>query len=173
MTGGALTKLALKAVFGSDLPATLSGLSAAGTTLLMLHFMRLMIGPVMRNPAAAPIRLTSPYLVLTGLSVVIPWVLYPVATGASRFGALALVALWGSLWPVLLGVLLAALLYPVRDYITQIPHRYPRPIGVRRVAIRYGEVIENVEAELRRWQTATVSILLVAALLGAAMLIAR
>jgi len=173
LTGGALAKLALKGVFGSGLPATLSGLSAAATTLLMLHFMRLVTGPVVRDPVAAPIRLTGPYLVLAGLSVVIPWILYPLATGASRIGALARVPLWGSLWPVLLGVLLASLLYPVRDYITQIPHRYPRPVGVRRVAIRYGEVIEYAESELRRWQTATVSVLLVAALLGVAMLIAR
>ncbi len=173
LTGGALAKLALKAPLGEGLALMLSSLSAAGTTLLMLHFMRLVASPVMRDPGAASIRLTGPYLTLAATSVVMPWVLYPAATGASRISALAPAALWDSAWPVLLGALLAALLYPLRDYIIQIPHRYPRTIGVRRAATRCGEVIEYLESELRRWPAATVSLLLIAALLGVAMLVAR
>jgi formate hydrogenlyase subunit 3/multisubunit Na+/H+ antiporter MnhD subunit len=173
LTGGALAKLALKVPLGGGLALSLSSLSAAGTTLLMLHFMRLVASPVARHPGAAPIRLADPYLLLAGTSVVIPWILYPVATGASPISAVAPAALWETVWPVLLGVLLAALLYPLRDYIIQIPHRYPKTIGVRRVATRCGEVIEYLESELRRWPAATVSLLLISALLGVAMLVAR
>jgi formate hydrogenlyase subunit 3/multisubunit Na+/H+ antiporter MnhD subunit len=173
LSGGALAKLALKEPLGDGVPLMLSSLSAAGTTLLMLHFMRLVAGPVMRDPGAPPIRLTGPYLLLAATSVVIPWILYPVATGASRISALAPAALWDAIWPVSLGVLLAALLYPLREYIIQIPHRYPRTVGVQRVAIRCGEMIEYVESELRRWSAATVSLLFIAALLGVAMLVAR
>lgn len=39
-TGGALAKIASKSVLGSGMAATMAGVSAAGTALLMLHFLR-------------------------------------------------------------------------------------------------------------------------------------
>jgi formate hydrogenlyase subunit 3/multisubunit Na+/H+ antiporter MnhD subunit len=173
MTGGMLAKLALKAPLGSGFVSLLSNLSAAGTTLLMLHFMRLVPRPVTTDSIIVPIRFIGPYLALAAASVAIPWVLYPLASGASRTGALAPAALWASCWPVLVGALMAALLYWQGDRIPQLPYPYAGSTSLVRAAVRCSEAIECMEGEFRRWPIAALSLLALAALLGVAMLVAR
>jgi formate hydrogenlyase subunit 3/multisubunit Na+/H+ antiporter MnhD subunit len=58
LTGGALAKLAVKAPLGDGVVGSLATVSAAGTTLLMLHFLRCLArGSAQDARAAAPARL--------------------------------------------------------------------------------------------------------------------
>jgi hypothetical protein len=174
LTGGALAKLALKIPLGSGFASVLNNLSAAGTTLLMLHFIRrIMTGPVAQDSNVAPVWFAGTWLALAAASVAVPWILCPLATGAPRTQALTLAASWASFWPVLLGALLAALLYWQRDLIPQLRYSYTGSIGVARATARFSEAIERVEGELRKWPVASLSLLLVGVLLGLTMLVAR
>ncbi|MGH7212262.1 MAG: hypothetical protein ACREF1_12475, partial [Acetobacteraceae bacterium] len=107
-------------------------------------------------------------------TIAIPWTLYPV-TGGSRAAALTPAALWDSLWPVLLGAALSALLFGLRS-------RTPRAQdddGARtgdaflRLATNCGAVLERIEGDVRQWSAASFSLVLAAALLGVAMLLIR
>ena len=105
-TGGALAKLALKAPLGYGLAASLSYASAAGTALLMLHFlMRLAktapADETSRIPAAIP--RFWPFFALG--AILIPWLFYPAIGDLSD--ALTLAKLWDGLWPVGIGAVLA------------------------------------------------------------------
>lgn len=176
LTGGALAKLATKAVLGEGLVSILSDLSAAASTLLMLHFMRcLAVEPVSDRPRATPLSLASTWLVLAVASVAIPWILYPLATGAARASAVAPASLWASFWPVLLGMLLATLLYSRRDRVPQTAdEEMAEPAnGLMHAALRCSDVIAGGEREFRRWPVASLSLLVTAVLLGTAMLVAR
>jgi len=144
LTGGALAKLALKTPLGAGFASVLSNLSAAGTTLLMLHFIRrMMAGPVARDSGAAPVWFAGTWLGLAAASVMVPWILYPLAAGASRTQALSLAGLWASFWPVLLGALLAALLYWRRDLIPQFRYSYTGSIDVAPATARFGELVPS------------------------------
>lgn len=112
LTGGALAKLAVKEPLGNGTASTLATISAAGTTLLMLHFLhrlvlyRLARGASQDARAAAPAGLVLPWLAMAMVSVLAPWLLYP-ATGGNMADALAPAALKEALWPVLAGAVLA------------------------------------------------------------------
>jgi formate hydrogenlyase subunit 3/multisubunit Na+/H+ antiporter MnhD subunit len=176
LTGGSLAKLAVKASLGKGLVAGLSSLSAAASTLLMLHFaLRLKVEPVSGESRAAPRWLIAPWLMLAVASVAVPWVLYPVATGGFRSEALAPAALWASLWPVLLGALMAGVFYQTRDRVPRVPEGDILVVGkvVARATSRWSEVIERLESELRQWPVASLSLLAIAILLGATMLVGR
>jgi formate hydrogenlyase subunit 3/multisubunit Na+/H+ antiporter MnhD subunit len=176
LTGGALAKLAVKATFGKGLIGTLGDLSAAGTTLLMFHFVgRLRAVPESRVAGGEPLCSAGSFLALTAASVLIPWVLYPLVTGASSASVLALDALWASLWPVLLGALLAIGWF---RWAKRGSHLHatggfrPGTVFVR-AASRWGGAIASIEARLRQWPAASMSLVLAAILLGAAMLVGR
>jgi formate hydrogenlyase subunit 3/multisubunit Na+/H+ antiporter MnhD subunit len=176
LIGGALAKLATKAVLGKGLIASLSDLSAAASTLLMMHFIhRLAVEPVPDRARATPLSLTASWLVLAVASVAIPWILYPLATGAPRASAFAPASVWASFWPVALGALLATLLYSQRDRLPEAPGDEPvGPVnGLMHATLRCAEVIAGSEREFRRWPVASLSLLVSAVLLGAAMPVAR
>ena len=176
LTGGALAKLGAKATLGTGAVGTLGNLSAAGTTLLMLHFARrLRAEPSSEVTAPEPSWPMGSYLTLAAASVLIPWALYPLATGASRASVFALDALWASLWPVLLGALLAVLWFRRGKQALHVSTAEVVRSGVylSKVASRCGEAIESVERRLRQWPAASSSLVLAAILLCAAMLVAR
>jgi hypothetical protein len=175
LTGGALAKLAVKEPLGDGLVAGLSNLSAAGSTMLMLHFVRCLIAEPVSITKAATAGLASPWLVLAAASVVIPWLLYPLATGGPRSEVLAPAALWGSTWPVLLGALLAALLYMVRDPVSYASEDQASPGGsdLVRAAGRWSETLERLESELRQWPAASLGLVVVVILLCVTMLVVR
>ena len=109
LTGGALAKLAVKAQFGEGVVSWLTTLSAAGSTLLMLHFLRRLIQVAPPGAPAMPTaRYTGAWLVMAFAAVTVPWWLYPTAESGPRLAALAPATLWAALWPVLIGGLLAA-----------------------------------------------------------------
>src|SRR5271168_5486351 len=90
LTGGALAKLALKVQFGDGAVGTLAILSAAGSTLLMLHFLRRLIQTSPRaSEAAPPAGFTWPWLIMAFAAVIFPWMLYPAAESRTLLDALA------------------------------------------------------------------------------------
>ncbi|VTZ23793.1 hypothetical protein MPC1_15360001 [Methylocella tundrae] len=105
-------------------------------------------------------------------AVLVPWLLYP-RMGGHIADALTPYALWEGLWPVLIGAALALLLQRWGD-------RLPRPpagdiIGIGEDAFRksfvIGAALERADGEIRQWPAAAVSLLVLAIVFGAAMMI--
>jgi formate hydrogenlyase subunit 3/multisubunit Na+/H+ antiporter MnhD subunit len=176
LTGGALAKLAVKDTFGTGLTGALAAASAAGTTLLMLHFLRRLALTAAEDPRVTPPpELVRPWLALACAAIVVPWVLF-LATGIGRIGeALAPSALWASLWPVLIGATLSLALHQWR-------HRLPRvPAGdllvysgaALRVARACGDIAAQADTIFRRWPVAGMSLLFLVVALCAALLTGR
>jgi formate hydrogenlyase subunit 3/multisubunit Na+/H+ antiporter MnhD subunit len=174
LTGGALAKLAIKPVLGDGWAATLGTLSSVATALLMTHFLfRVAALPAAVTPAALPGRLRWSWLIVAAASVVVPWALYLTVMSGSVAYALSPVSLWASLWPVVLGGALAAVLrhwggclprVPDGDIVMLVAAR------VGRVAVRTGAGLEWLDGALRQWPVAVVSLLVVSVILAALML---
>jgi formate hydrogenlyase subunit 3/multisubunit Na+/H+ antiporter MnhD subunit len=172
-SGGMLAKFAVKAQLGDGIVGTLTTLSAVGSTLLMLHFLRRLVQTTPRDSAtAAPTGLVRPWLIMAFAAVAVPWVLYPASGSGTLLNALAPETLWAALWPVLIGGVLAVGLW-------RWGHRLPRvPEGdvvvVGEAAIRatapWGATIEGADGYLRQWPVASLSLLTLVIILGAAML---
>src|SRR6516162_34011 len=172
-SGGMLAKLAVKAQLGDGIVGTLTTLSAVGSTLLMLNFLRRLVQTTPRDPATAePTGLVRPWLIMAFAAVAVPWVLYPASGSGTLLDVLAPETLWAALWPVLIGGVLAVGLW-------RWGHRLPRvPEGdvvvVGEAAIRatapWGEAIEGADGYLRQWPVASLSLLTLVIILGAAML---
>jgi formate hydrogenlyase subunit 3/multisubunit Na+/H+ antiporter MnhD subunit len=172
LTGGALAKLAAKTPLGDGLVAILVTLAAAGTTLLMLHFVfRLADTRAESPPATAKVGLLVPWLLMASLAVTLPLLLAPGLVDVTVADSLDPKALWSASWPVLLGV---ALVVGLRRFGALLP-RVPEGdlvvlgSGAGRVGRSLGDVIERVERRLRDWHTAGVSLLVLAIVLGAAL----
>ncbi len=180
LTGGALAKYAVKATLGSGLVGLLAALSAAGTTLLMLHFLS-RLPPADSQPpnGAVAASLPLPWFATALAAVAVPWVLYPVVEPMIGSGtvaqAFAPAALWSAVWPIVLGAVLFMILWRWR-------HRVPRlpagdlvvfaPLG-EGIARASGEMFERLDGRLRQWPVAGVSLLAVAIVLAVAMLAGR
>src|SRR6516225_7599622 len=107
LTGGALAKVAVKEPLGNGAVSLLTTLSAAGSTLLMLHFLRCLkkaAKPADRE--TAPAGLVLPWLAMALAAVVVPWLLYFANGVGTLYEALSPSALWEALWPTLIGALL-------------------------------------------------------------------
>jgi formate hydrogenlyase subunit 3/multisubunit Na+/H+ antiporter MnhD subunit len=169
-TGGMLSKLAVKAQFGDGVVATLAAVSAVGSTLLMLHFLRRLVQASTRDPApTAPEGLVGPWLVSAAAAVAVPWILYPTADSGSLLAAVAPATLWAALWPVLIGGLLAVALLLWRDRLPRVPEGDIVVAGepVVRAAIGWGEAIERADLYLRQWPMASLALLTLVIILGA------
>jgi formate hydrogenlyase subunit 3/multisubunit Na+/H+ antiporter MnhD subunit len=175
LTGGAVAKLVVKGTLGDGAAAMLATLSAAGSTLLMLHFLhRLRAIEVRDSKTAEPIGLVLPWLTMALAAVVIPWTLYLASMG-SLSGALSAKALWAALWPTLIGGFLAAGLRRWAKFLPDVPEGDIVVAG-ERVALTtaaLGVALEWTDSVLRRWPVACLSLLGVAIILGALMLAGR
>lgn len=103
LTGGGLTKLALKPLTGDGPAEWLFTIAAIGSSLLMLHFIRLI-----RVLPASP-RITgaqSAWLFIFVLAMLLPWLLFPGVTGLAASHALKPDVLLGLAWPVAAGLLI-------------------------------------------------------------------
>jgi hypothetical protein len=195
LTGGALAKLAVKAPLGEGAIASLATLSAATTTLVLLHALRRMAaGAAAEAAARPPAGLVLPWLALAlaVAAVVVPWGLHLGVMGGTLGYALAPAALWSGLWPVLLGGVLALLLrrmplpaVPEGDILlpagrvlravlraaaaVPLPHR-PH---LRSRAASFGGVLATADATLRRWPAAALSLLAVSLLVALALAAGR
>ena len=165
LTGGALAKLAAKVPFGYGLAGVLATCSAAGTALLMLHFLQRVASTANQKAAKEPpATLVIAWLATALLCVGLPWVAYPMAGLGSFSDALAPELIWKTLWPVLLGV---GLFIGLRWWLPRLPNI---PIGdiaalgepLARAIPTWGGVIAKLDSILRLW---TVACLLVLAML--------
>ncbi|MGB6174919.1 MAG: hypothetical protein WBF43_00940 [Methylocella sp.] len=170
MTGGALAKLAVKAPPGNGVVGMLATVSAAGTTLLMLHFpQRLARSNSQDAQVAAPARLALPWLAMALASILVPWLLCP-AVGVHVADALAPAALWEALWPVLTGAALALGLWLWGNRLPRVPEADIVVAGEAafRASYAFGAALERMDARLRQWPAAALSLLAIAMVLGAA-----
>ncbi len=172
-TGGALAKFAVKDAFGTSITAALSAASAAGTTLLMLHFLRrLSLAEVSGGADRAPAGLLLPWLVMAIAALLLPWLLYAPAGLGSAAAALDADALWKALWPVAIGAALAFLLRGRADALPAVPEGdIAAALGPAvRAALRLGSKLDGLDSALRGWTVASVGLVLVAVAIGWALL---
>ena len=173
LTGGALVKLAVKAQFGEGVVGALATISAAGSTLLMLHFLRCLIRTAPdHTETAQPAGYTGPWLLVAVAAVAVPWVLFSAVGTGSSFQALASGTLWEALWPVLIGGVLALGLWLWEDRLPRVPAGDIVVVGeaATRATVTWGEAVERADGWLRQWPVASVSLLTLVIILGAAML---
>jgi formate hydrogenlyase subunit 3/multisubunit Na+/H+ antiporter MnhD subunit len=176
LTGGALAKLAVKQPLGSGVVSLLATLSAAGSTLLMLHFLhclRKIARPDARE--TAPVGLLLPWLAMALAGVVVPWVLYFANDVGTPYAALSPAALWEALWPTLIGALLAIGLRRWAEFLPDVPESdiVVAGEGAARATVSWGAALERADTLLQRWPVACLSLLTVAIVLCALMLTAR
>jgi formate hydrogenlyase subunit 3/multisubunit Na+/H+ antiporter MnhD subunit len=175
LTGGALAKLAVKGPLGDGIVGQLSTWSAAGSTLLMLHFLARLAAtaapPDTQGPA--PARLVLPWLAAALASVATPWALF-LTVGSGTFSeALAPATLWAAIWPVLAGGVLAIGLRRWGRWLPRVPEGDIVVLaeGATGAARASGDALERADVLLRQWPVAGVALLTIAITLGAAMLV--
>lgn len=169
-TGGALAKYAVKAPLGDGLAGTLSIVSAIGTTLLMLHFTRRVAAHADTDRAAiAPAGLLLPWAIVAAAALAVPWGLYLSAPPGALPHALAFDTLWGALWPVATGALLALGLARAADRVPALPQGDIAVVvdAALSRAPAWGDAFVRADGVLRGWTAAGVSLLVAALVLGA------
>ncbi|WP_198373022.1 complex I subunit 5 family protein [Roseomonas rosulenta] len=166
LTGGWLAKEAVKGELGAGVVGLLAAASAAGSTLLMLHFVRRL--SFAADGAARPaLALLLPWLALAAASVLLPWVLFPGALPS----VLAPDALLKAMLPVLVG---AALVLPLARWGARVPEPPQGDIIVlarhlRGVTARCGDALARAESALRAWPAAGLALLVLTLALGVAL----
>ena len=111
LTGGALGKLAIKEPLGVGMVPLLAGLSAIGTTLVMLRFL-IETNRIVSSPSRLADRaLVAPWIAMMIAALLIPWALFPDLAGRSLPYAWAPGNVWNAFWPIALGsgIMFAAL----------------------------------------------------------------
>jgi len=172
-TGGALGKAAVKGLFGDGVLGLLAGLSAAGSTMLMLHFCRRLAAKAAKDPAARPpAGLLLPWQALALAAIVVPWAVFAPAGLGDPWSSFAPEALTGALWPIGLGLALAWVL----------PRLALPPIPEGDILLPASRCLEAgapwagrlaaLEAMLRRWPAAGTMLLALVLIFGVAMLLA-
>jgi formate hydrogenlyase subunit 3/multisubunit Na+/H+ antiporter MnhD subunit len=168
LTGGALAKLAVKAQFAGGSAAMLATLSSIGTALLMTHFLICLAAPLQNAAQECPASLIRFWRVLALGAILLPWVFYPAggdALNAFRFGELL-----DGLWPVAFGVCLALMVQSIGRFLPHVPvgdNIVFEEAAFRRL-LGAGPFFETLDARLRQWPVAGVSLLaIILALLAA------
>lgn len=161
LTSGALAKYAAKDVMGDGAVKLFASLAATGSTLLMLHFVRVLA----RQPAdhdPAPLGLVLPWAVAAIASLVAPWVVMPM-TGMSPLATLAPAALWASIWPMLVGAALFAALLRFGARLPTVPEGDIVVLAyvARPRLARAGAAIDRADAVLRTWPAGALALLVV------------
>jgi formate hydrogenlyase subunit 3/multisubunit Na+/H+ antiporter MnhD subunit len=171
LTGGWLAKEALKDQLGSGLAGTLAMLSAAGSTVLMLHFTQRMAASMPGDASARPpVAILLPWLGVAASAVLVPWLLHDAAGGALA-SALGAATLLKALWPVLAGVGLFAVLLLFARRGRRLPEAPEGDIILlarRALALGapIGPALKRAEASLRAWPSAGLALLGVMLVLG-------
>ncbi|MFZ0067616.1 MAG: proton-conducting transporter membrane subunit [Pseudolabrys sp.] len=175
LTGGALAKLAMKPVMGDGIVGLLATLSAIGSTLLMLHFLRRMwSGSEQAEIAEAP-ALVWPWLATALAAAVLPWMLFSSVTYDSLRSALAPAEIWEALWPVLLGALASLALWRWSRLLPRIPagDLLAADKGLVRLASASGAAMEKIDGRLREWPLASALLLGLAIILSVCAFVGR
>jgi formate hydrogenlyase subunit 3/multisubunit Na+/H+ antiporter MnhD subunit len=168
LTGGALAKLAVKDQFGDAAAGMASQLSAAATTALMLLFvMRLARWPAAERVGTPRGRLWS-WAALAVAALLIPWLMFAAIGSAAE--ALDPAKLWDSMWPMLIGAVLAAALWAGADRLPRVPAGdiVVAEEAAFHVSLSLGAAFERTDRGLREWPAAGLALLMVALALVAA-----
>ena len=161
LTGGALAKLALKPEFAGGWAAIFATLSSIGTAMLMTHFLIRLAVPVPGAAQECPDSLIRLWPVFALGAILLPWAFCPAVDDVSN--ALGFGKLLDGLWPVALGVGLTLMLRqlgwslpdaPVGDTIVLEEGAFQR-------LLKIGPTFEMLDARLRQWPVAGVSLLLI------------
>ena len=171
LTGGWLAKEAVKAELGAGLVGWLSALSAAGSTLLMLHFARRLAAACAEDMAERPpLPLLAPWLGMAAAALLLPWILFG-AAGRSLGAVLTADGLLKALWPVLAGVVLLAALAWAGNRVPEVPGGDIIALGRRALALAapLGPLLARAENALRAWPAAGLALLALVLALGLAM----
>jgi formate hydrogenlyase subunit 3/multisubunit Na+/H+ antiporter MnhD subunit len=161
LTGGALAKLALKAQFASGPAAVLATVSSIGTALLMTHFLTCLGAPPPGAAQECPASLIRFWPAVALGAILLPWAFYPAVADVSN--ALEFGKVLDGLWPVAVGAGLALLLQrigwplpcvPIGDSIFLKERAFHRLLNI-------GPTLETLDARLRQWPAAGVSLLLI------------
>jgi len=169
LTGGALAKLAVKAPLGYGLASVAATFSAAGTTLLILHFLVRLAASRTAGAEPSPERV-RPWITLSAASILVPWLLLT-ALGGDAADALAPAKLWDALWPMLVGGVLAAGLRGWEGRLPRVPAGdiVTTQEAAFRASAPLGAAFERMDARLRQWPAAGLSLLTIALVLAAAL----
>jgi len=170
-TSSMLAKLAVKDLFGNGVAMLLATLSATGSTLLMLHFLRRVSTLIEDGDQRAEPGLLWPWVVIAAASLIVSWALFPAATGYPLSAVFTAKALWAACWPILFGGILALALQSYADRLPRIPAGDAVVLaeamlpGLKRLM----DVLERVDGLLRQWQVAGLALLIIVLALGASL----
>ena len=160
-TGGALAKLATKAQFADGSEALLATLSSIATALLMIRFLICLAAPSAGAAQESPASLVRFWPAVALGAILLPWAFYP-AVGEASY-ALQIGNLFGGLWPVAIGVGLALALERIGRYLPRVP--VGDSVVVEEAAFRrllnIGPSLETLDARLRQWPAAGISLLVI------------
>ncbi len=167
-SGGALAKLAVKGPLGDGVAASLANASAAGTALLMLHFLMCLARSAAQDEQpTVPASIVRLWPAIAIGAIFVPWLLYPTIGDLSDAATVG--KLWDGLWPLAIG---AALALGLRRWGRSLP-RIPAGDTVAaaeagfRASFALRRFFETVDAQLRQWPAAGLSLLTIAVILAA------
>ena len=172
LTGGGLAKLVVDGPLGDGTASKIATVSAIGTTVLMLQFLRSLLNNVSHDPEAkAAAGLVVPWLAVAAGSIIMPWTLYLAIP--NEIDPLAPAMVWKALWPVLVGAALAIALWQRARWLERIPQGEIMVAESRAAkgAAACGRAVERMDRALRSWPVAGVSLLILMIALGAAVLV--
>lgn len=173
LTGGGLAKIVVDGPLGDGTASKIATVSAIGTTMLMLQFLRCLANSASQNPEArAAAGLIWPWLATAAVSLAVPWILFLAVPGGTLPDPLAPAALWKALWPVLVGAVLAVALWRWGRWLPTIPEGdiVVTLDAATRTAVASGKAMERIDGALRQWPVAGVSLLMLTIALGVAVL---
>jgi formate hydrogenlyase subunit 3/multisubunit Na+/H+ antiporter MnhD subunit len=161
LTGGALAKLATKAQFSIGSVAILSTLSSIGTALLMTHFLNCLAVPPPGAAQECPGSFVRFWPAVALGAILLPWLFYPAVGDLSN--ALELGKILDGLWPVAIGVGLALGLRRIGWSLPRVPAGDNIVLfeGAFHRLLTLGPYLETLDARLRQWPAAGISLLLV------------
>ena len=147
--------------------------SSVATALLMLHFLSRLRRATARAENATPAGLVRVWPALAVGALVIPWALYPAVGDLSD--AFGLAKLWDGVWPLLIAAALAYVLYDLQDRLPRI-HEGDSVVAYEKAfdkSLALGGAFEGIDARLRQWPAAGLSLVLIALVLAAATALGR
>jgi len=168
LTGGAVAKLAVKGPLGYGLAASLANASAAGTALLMLHFVTRLAGSSSRDEETeAPASIVRFWPAIAIGAIFVPWLLYPAVGNPLDTASVATV--WDGLWPIAIGAALAPALRRWGASLPRIPEgdTIVAAEAAFNSSFALGGLFERLDARLRQWPAASLSLLAIALILAA------
>jgi multicomponent Na+:H+ antiporter subunit A len=128
---------------------------------------------VSQDPEAkAAAGLVVPWLTVAAGSIIMPWALYLIPSGTLP-DPLAPSAVWKALWPVLLGAALAIALWRWPPRFERAPQEEIGETESRATkgTVACGKAVERMDAVLRSWPAAGLSLVILIIALGGAILV--